>query len=65
MPIYEYGCKSCKKKFELLRKFSDPTEVICPKCGSKDVEKKVGSFHTLETPGQSKFPKGKAPWEMS
>ncbi|PPD57768.1 FmdB family zinc ribbon protein [Dehalogenimonas etheniformans] len=44
MPIYEYKCKKCTKRFELLRRFSDTAEVTCPKCGSTEVERKISSF---------------------
>ena len=44
MPIYEYTCKKCAKKFELLRRFSDTAEVTCPHCSSVEVERKVSSF---------------------
>jgi putative FmdB family regulatory protein len=36
MPIYEYVCKKCKNKFELMRPFSRSQEAAdCPKCSSK------------------------------
>ena len=41
MPYYEYGCKGCGKKFELLMKFSDPDPETCPDCGQKDIEKLI------------------------
>jgi putative FmdB family regulatory protein len=44
MPIYEYSCKSCAKKFELLRRLSDTAAVTCPKCGSYEVERKISNF---------------------
>jgi len=33
MPLYEYGCTACGHQFEVIRKFSDPPEEKCPKCG--------------------------------
>jgi putative FmdB family regulatory protein len=40
MPVYEYICKDCKKKFEVLRAIKDPrTGVACPKCRSRKVER--------------------------
>src|SRR5215510_12328700 len=33
MPLYEYECSSCGHHFEVIRKFSDPPEEKCPKCG--------------------------------
>ena len=33
MPIYEYECSSCRKRFEKLQKLSDPLLSECPACG--------------------------------
>ena len=33
MPLYEYECGACGHHFEVIRKFSDPPEEKCPKCG--------------------------------
>ena len=39
MPIYEYqpkhkkGCTLCREGFELMRKISEPTLLVCPQCG--------------------------------
>ena len=33
MPIYEYECESCDKRFELIQKFSDKPVKKCPRCG--------------------------------
>src|SRR5271168_1522066 len=35
MPIYEYLCQSCGKKFEVLQKFSDEPILIHEVCGGK------------------------------
>ena len=35
MPIYEYECKTCGDKFEVLV-YSESEKVICDKCGSED-----------------------------
>lgn len=41
MPVYEYECAKCKKKFEKLCKSfasaNDPAE--CPKCGNKKAQR--------------------------
>ena len=34
MPLYEYQCESCAKRFERIQKFSDPPIETCPSCGS-------------------------------
>jgi putative FmdB family regulatory protein len=33
MPLYEYQCDVCGRRFELIRKFSDPPLESCPTCG--------------------------------
>jgi putative FmdB family regulatory protein len=33
VPLYEYECESCGKRFERIRKFSDPPIEICVSCG--------------------------------
>jgi putative FmdB family regulatory protein len=41
MPLYEYECTACGHQFEVIRKFSDPPEDKCPKCG--------GPVHKLQS----------------
>jgi len=53
MPLYEYSCKQCRKKFEVLRKHSDTSAAACPKCGSQDTERKPSGFNT---PGNAPTP---------
>jgi putative FmdB family regulatory protein len=42
MPLYEYQCDACGRRFELIRKFSDPPLEICPHCGGH-VQKLISS----------------------
>ncbi len=42
MPIYEYLCKQCDKRFEKLVRAA--TTVECPACGGKSVEKQLSVF---------------------
>ncbi len=42
MPIYEYLCQSCGKKFEVLQKFSDEPLQTHEECGGK-VEKLIST----------------------
>jgi putative FmdB family regulatory protein len=39
MPIYEYRCHSCGKKFEALQKFSDEPLTVHPECGGGPVDR--------------------------
>ena len=32
MPIYEYECEKCSARIELKRRFSENSEVNCPRC---------------------------------
>jgi putative FmdB family regulatory protein len=44
MPIYEYLCKPCDSRFELLVSISRANEVCCPKCGSLEVKRLMSTF---------------------
>jgi len=33
MPIYEFECETCGRRFEKIQKFSDPPLEACPVCG--------------------------------
>jgi putative FmdB family regulatory protein len=35
MPLYEYECDDCSKRFERIQKYSDPLADTCPTCGGK------------------------------
>lgn len=41
MPIYEYYCEKCQKKFELLVFSSDTPE--CPECKSTDLKRMMSA----------------------
>lgn len=42
MPIYEYQCKSCNERHEIIQKISDDPLTHCPKCGG-DMKKLLSS----------------------
>jgi len=44
MPIFEYECEKCGKKFEELVSPSDQDNVTCPECGSRNVTKLFSPF---------------------
>ena len=45
MPIFEYKCNDCGKKFDVLHKSSaNLEEVVCPDCQSKNSKKLLSSF---------------------
>jgi putative FmdB family regulatory protein len=35
MPIYEFECRKCKAKLEVLQKMNDKPPVKCQKCGGR------------------------------
>ena len=37
MPLYEYECSACKKRFELIQKFSAKPAKVCIHCGGPAV----------------------------
>lgn len=43
MPLYEYRCDACGKRFELIQKFSDPTPETCKLCGQGPVHRLLSS----------------------
>jgi len=45
MPLYEYKCRQCDKKFETLVSSSKANDPIkCPECGSNETSKLLSSF---------------------
>ncbi len=39
MPIYEYRCAACNRRFEAMRRMSERAEApSCPDCGSDETE---------------------------
>jgi putative FmdB family regulatory protein len=43
MPLYEYLCDACGKRFEVIQKFSDPPADVCRLCGKGPVERLASS----------------------
>jgi putative FmdB family regulatory protein len=43
MPLYEYECGACGKRFELIRKFSDGPVDVCTLCGQGPVTRLFSS----------------------
>jgi len=56
MPLYEYTCTECEKKFELIRNLSERDEECeCPHCQVKGKMKResslIGSFKSSSSSG--------------
>jgi putative FmdB family regulatory protein len=45
MPLFEFICKKCNKKFEMLVFSSESVE--CPKCKSSEIVKQFSSFASM------------------
>ncbi len=43
MPLYEYQCEACGKRFEVIQKFSDAPADACRHCGQGPVHKLLSS----------------------
>jgi putative FmdB family regulatory protein len=41
MPIYEFECGDCGKRFDRLQKLSDPDPTDCPACARPSVRRRV------------------------
>lgn len=45
MPIYEFSCHKCSRRFSLLtRSWAESVGAACPECGSDDVARLVARF---------------------
>jgi putative FmdB family regulatory protein len=45
MPIYEYECPKCGKKFEYFHWFGGDEKMLkCPKCGAEGAKRLISSF---------------------
>jgi putative FmdB family regulatory protein len=45
MPIYEFECRKCRRRFEVLfRSFNDKPKVVCERCGSGRVTRAMSVF---------------------
>jgi len=50
MPIYEYLCPNCNGRFQkLVRGFSDPAGLACPRCGSGDVRRAISRVAVVKS----------------
>jgi putative FmdB family regulatory protein len=61
MPIYEYRCEKCQKRFEKIQKVSDKPCKKCPSCGgplrklmsSSSIQFKGNGFYITDYPKKS------------
>jgi len=54
MPLYEYVCKECNERFEVLQRVGEGAEaVICPECGGHEVARQLSTFAAAVSAGSS------------
>ena len=50
MPIYEYLCPDCNGRFQkLVRGFSDPDDLACPRCSGTQVRRAISRVAVLKS----------------
>ena len=69
MPLYEYQCDACGKRFEVIQKFSDAPADTCRVCGKGPVQRLLSS-PAIQFKGSGWYitdysQKGKAPAESA
>ena len=59
MPVYEYTCKKCDKRFDqLVRSMSTDVRPPCPACGSDQTAKALSVFAVAADAGGRSSPAG-------
>jgi putative FmdB family regulatory protein len=59
MPVYEYECKKCLKKFEKIQKMGeDGRNLSCPECGEIGPKKLISGFMSKTSGAKSCSPSG-------
>jgi putative FmdB family regulatory protein len=52
MPIYEYYCDTCQRRFDLLRSFSQAQKpAICPICNHESGQRMISLFASFAKEG--------------
>jgi putative FmdB family regulatory protein len=55
MPIYEYECKECRHKYEVLQMTKENEgDLRCPQCGALNVVKLLSAFSPGSNSGNTK-----------
>jgi putative FmdB family regulatory protein len=51
MPVYQYRCLSCKKRFEIFLSYNDygKKAVACPHCASQQVQRRIGRIRVAKS----------------
>lgn len=52
MPVYEYYCAECDRRFEALRPMSQADAPIpCPRCAASNTRKMISTFAAISRDG--------------
>lgn len=46
MPIFNFACKQCGKKFDLMISNAQKNQAKCPECGSLEIKQLLSAFNT-------------------
>ncbi len=51
MPIYQYRCLNCKKRFEVFLSYKDygVKSILCPHCTSDQVQRRIGRIRIAKS----------------
>jgi putative FmdB family regulatory protein len=51
MPVYQYRCLSCKKRFEVFMSYKDygVKPLACPHCQSEQVQRRIGRIRVAKS----------------
>ncbi len=51
MPVYQYRCLTCKKRFETFMSYKEygTKKVSCPHCQSEQVERRIGRIRVAKS----------------
>jgi len=45
MPLYEYRCRGCDERFEVLQRLGAGADgLLCPRCGEHDPQRVLSTF---------------------
>jgi putative FmdB family regulatory protein len=59
MPLYEYRCRECGERFEILQRLGDDGEKLsCPRCGEARPERVLSTFASTTGGSREAAPPG-------
>jgi putative FmdB family regulatory protein len=53
MPLYDFKCHECGRVSEILLSNADTQDVLCPECGSSNLEKLISSSYMIKTASEA------------